>query len=366
MYGEELCKLWVTVDLFLCNNTCLHLAFCSMDSFLRLKDSVRNGRPTTTCSLMLWLGAPWVISTVQAIAQFMLSQADQGIIQHGICFIPDKNFLILGTLFSFLIPAIIACVFYVLSFQEIAGLRRGKYMIDESEASTQNAYEQRYCGSNDSSMRDDDDASDTTSCVSDGPEQQPREPIQRQLREQVQLAVVTSIKDSQEQKQEESTSFCEDQEEEENKSAANGGGGCVGSVGGGEVNLAFADHLLSTDQSNSCTLLLREGTAAADDVTEHEHDCPCPDESLRYEIIVNRLLFMLLLLCIVLWIPFSISNIVYGLCDACRRRMTFPEMLAFKWLAYSSAMVGPLVYAKYSDAVREAYCSIMSCKYCRS
>jgi hypothetical protein len=355
-YAEEVCKLWVTVDLFLCNNTCLHLAFCSMDAFLRLKDSVRNGRPTTTCSLLLWLGAPWVISSVQAIAQFMLSQADQGIVNHGICFIPDKNFLILGTLFSFMIPAVIACVFYVLSYHEIAGLRRGKYIVDESEVSGNNIYDHRY--SNDSSMRDEDDdeEEETTSCVSDTTEPQPK-PVQPQLREQVQLAVVTTVKDSQEQKQEESTSFCEDQEEGSTNGACNNNGN-------GEVNMAFADHILSADQSSSCTLLLREGTTAAEEIGDH--DCPCPDESLRYEIIINKLMFTLLLVCIVLWLPFSISNIVYGLCDSCRESMSFPEMLTFKWLAYSSAMVGPFVYAKYSDGVREAYWNIVSCKYCKS
>ncbi len=65
---------------------------------------------------------------LQAIAQFMLSQADHSIVHAGICFIADKNFLILGTLFSFLIPAVIGVVFHALSYREVQALRRGKYI----------------------------------------------------------------------------------------------------------------------------------------------------------------------------------------------------------------------------------------------
>ena len=131
-YSEDICKLWITTDLFFCNNTSLHLAFANMDMFLRLKDPLRHGRIITTCSLILWLGAPWTIAFVQAIAQFMLSQADHGIIHNGICFIADKNFVILGTLFSFFIPTVISIAFYVLCVHEIKALKKGRFL-EESD-----------------------------------------------------------------------------------------------------------------------------------------------------------------------------------------------------------------------------------------
>ena len=84
-----------------------------MDTYLRLRDPPRHSAAaSTTCSLMLWIGAPWSISLMQAIAQFMLSQEDHGIINKGICFIADKNFLMLGTIFSFFIPVVISVAFY--------------------------------------------------------------------------------------------------------------------------------------------------------------------------------------------------------------------------------------------------------------
>ena len=354
-YSEELCKLWVTLDLFFCNNTCLHLAFTNMDTFLRLKDPLRHGRIVTTCSIVLWIGAPWMISFVQAIAQFMLSQGDHGIIHNGICFIPDKNFVILGTLFSFFIPSVISILFYCLCVYEIRALRDGKFL-EESEGS-QNVY--RYA-SNESLP---EELSDTTSCLSDTQ----CEPTTI-VREQVQLAVVTNMKDGEVKEcvsgsphnssLEETTSFCDDH--------------IISPCAENSTNQStnFMDHILSTDQSASCTLLLRE--ANTDGVLPEvlirpnaEVDHSSPDENLRQEQAISRLMFLLLICCISLWIPFSASNVVYGVCMHCRANMAFDEMSTFKWLAYSTAILGPFIYAKFSDPMRDAYCKLFSCVYCR-
>lgn len=335
-YSEELCKVWVTLDLFFCNNTCLHLAFTNMDTFLRLKDPLRHGRILTTCSVVLWIGAPWIISSVQGIAQFMLSQGDHGIIHDGICYIADKNFVILGTLFSFLIPTVISVLFYIMCVVEIRHLKGGKFL-DDSENSTQNIY--RYA-SNESVG--DDEASDSTSCVSE---------IETLPREQVQLAVVTNMKNGQlrdrvSPNSAEETTFCDDQEAEVTVSS-------------------FADHIMSTDQSASCTLLLRD--AQREDClvrpnAENDHDSP--DEHLRQEQMLSRLMFIQLTLTIGLWVPLSASNVVYAICTLCRSDMTFRHSMTFKWLAYSTSVLGPLLYGKFSDTVRDAYLKVVLCRYC--
>ena len=359
-YNEELCKLWTTLDLFFCNNTCLHLAFTNMDTFLRLKDPLRHGRvATTTCSIVLWIGAPWGISTVQGIAQFMLSQGDHGVIQNGICFIPDKNFVILGTLFSFLIPTVISILFYSLCVIEIRALKDGKFL-DESDVSAHNMY--RYA-SNESLP---EDMSDTTSCVSETIEHTEHLP-----REQVQLAVVQNMKEGELKEcfveaaqatpapqEEETTSFCDDTPN----------GATVPESTASHQTANFADHILSTDQSTSCTLLLRD--ASAEGLSEPvirpnaEVDHSSPDENLRQEQAISRLMFVMLICYFALWIPFSVSNVVYGICTNCRRDMSFDEMNTFRWLAYSTCMLGPFIYGKFNEPIRQAYFNLFSCKYC--
>lgn len=343
-----MCKVWITLDLFFCNNTCLHLAFINMDSFLRLKDPLRHGRVVTTCSLVLWLGASWVISFVQGIAQFMLSQADHGIIRHGVCFIADKNFLILGTLFSFLIPSVISFAFYFLCAHEIRALRAGK-LLDGPDGLNQTT--SNY-GSRESLP---EEASESTSCA----ESETEETV---VREQVQLAVVADMNQLESSKEntdktnaEEITSFCQHDSVTQHRDI-------------GHTNLAFTDHLMTTDQSSSCTLLLRDShadTPATIRIRPNaEDDHSCPDESLRQEIVLSRLMLVLLLFCISSWVPYSISNITFGMCQSCMANMTFVENSAFKWLAYSSAVMGPFVYLRFSDGFREAFWIIYTCKFC--
>ena len=356
-----------------------------------------------------------MISLVQAIAQFMLSQGDHGIVHEGICFIADKNFVILGTLFSFLIPTVIAILFYCLCVCEIRALREGKYLEEHSEGS-QNIY--RYA-SNESMA---DEVSDTTSCLSDTQ----CEPITGSGvvvgggRETVQLAVVTSLKDGGDLKDtvvvpgsphnsslEETTSFCEDSTlspvgvenhhnnhhhntlinnnnhhhgviSERGSNGTSGGAAVIsGSGGSGSISGSasqstnFMDHILSTDQSASCTLLLREASTDGSILPEvlirpnADVDHSSPDEHLRQEQAISHLMFLLLTCCISLWVPFSASNVVYGVCLRCRASMAFDEMSTFKWLAYSTAMLGPFIYAKFSEPMREAYWRLVSCAPCR-
>ena len=342
-----------------CNNTCLHLAFTNMDTFLRLKDPLRHGRiGTTTCSIVLWIGAPWGISTVQSIAQFMLSQGDHGVIQNGICFISDKNFVILGTLFSFLIPTVISILFYSLCVKEIRALKDATFL-DESDASALNMYQY---ASNESLP---DDMSDTTSCVSETADH-----IEHLSREQVQLAVVQHMKDGEikecftdttqdiEGQEQETTSFCDD--------STPNGTTVLELTSNQPAN--FADHILSADQSSSCTLLLRD--ASTEGISEPvirpnaEVDHSSPDENLRQEQAISRLMFAMLICYLALWIPFSVSNVTYGICARCRDNMSFDEMNTFRWLAYSTCMFGPFIYGKFSEPVRQAYLNLLSCKYC--
>ncbi len=119
------------------------------------------------------------MSSVQSIAQYMLSQSDHGIINGGICYISDKNFVIIGMLFSFLIPSVLSVVFYGLSAHQIHLLRAGKFL-DDSESSYHGLYE-----SNESLVED--------GGVSDSNSMSGNEELYITQREQVQLAVVTTI-----------------------------------------------------------------------------------------------------------------------------------------------------------------------------
>jgi len=65
----------------------------------------------------------------QSVAQFVLSQADEDSRspETGLCFISDKNFVLLGALFAYFIPSTVAVVFAVLCRAEVRQLETHLY-----------------------------------------------------------------------------------------------------------------------------------------------------------------------------------------------------------------------------------------------
>lgn len=370
-----------------------------MDSFLRLKDPNRRSRrrsSLSTCSILLWLGASWAISLVQSIAQFMLSQADRHVIQNGVCFVGDRNFAILGTLFSFIIPVSVAVLFHVLCHHELKNLKKiGTTRSEEcgdDVASTGYRYDINPSIDNSDDEEEDDDISDTTSCVSRVSHDTLRHDTPRvtsdvpPLCEQLQLAVVTNIKNGDVNENDvtrsDVTSFCYHNNETKKI-------GDVPTTALTSSDTNFVEHILSTDQSSSCTLLLRDGReeeeilranqmlGVPDNELQNVLECHVlrrnadvdhspPDEILRQEQALSRLLLVLLIVCISLWTPFSISNVFYAVCRRCRLlnntlTLTLQRCLSIKWLAYLGAALVPLIYLKCSVAIRNAYVKIFTC-----
>lgn len=294
------------MDLFFCNNTVLHLAFANMDTFLRLKDPGRHGGVSTTCSTILWLGASWIIAAVQSMAQFMLSQEDTRVVQNGVCFIPDKNFVLLGILFAFLIPTVVAILFHVLCVIELKNLRTGKFLEDIDHP--------RNYGSNESVCDDD-------------------EVVVR--REEVCLSGLAGDEPGSPGSQCEDTSFVEN---------------ARGELGG------FPDP--HDPLSTSCTLLLRDCEQPRINA-EEEH--ASPDELLRRETQLSRLMALLLIGSVLLWLPLCMGSIVYGLCESCRLNINPLHMRLFRWLAYGSGALGPVIYPRFSPPLRQTYCKFFTC-----
>lgn len=392
----------------------------NMDTFLRLKDPLRHGRNVTACSLLLWLGAPWAVSLVQSVAQFMLSQADaDSRARPGLCFIADKNFVILGTLFSFVIPSFVAISFAALCRHEIRALKgrilcstgltseaqahtgsegAGSHCVDAEEEEEE---EDRIAADYDESLN----ASDSTCSGAESDNRSESLSVRNLDRasvitEQVQLEMVsggggpaageandsqsrrttttrhsaaaaaTATRDSSvESNCDDTTAFCDDrnglQQQQQTEEPYNG--------------VHMIEH---SDSCNAILLLQSRYHDSAD--CHHLMGIGCggqfsrstpnnvvddfrniPDQTLRQELAISWLAALMMTVHIVLWLPLSISNVVYGVCQPCRDAMTFTGAVTFKWLAYSSAAVATVVYAQFSESMRQVYWNILSCRYCR-
>jgi hypothetical protein len=321
--GEEACKIWATLELVFCNCTCLHVAFLSMDAFLRLKElqlrssslpqSQQFQARGSPCSLLLWLGAPWAISCVQGVAQFMLSQAEHGVVivvieeRRSQCLVQDKNFLLLGALFAFVIPGAVSCAFCALCVREVRAIRRGKFIDDDSA---------RVEDGETTSCSEEDDAEEEVVLEEEAPQQQ--------------------------------------QEEHEEVCTTSFGGG-------GHANFAF---------NSSCILLLSSdgvvpsATTAAASLTTERDAAEGPDDWLRRETAVSRLALCLLLGCVAPWLPYSLANSLRACSLSSFSSSAWLQSGAgvLRWLAYCSAAAAPVAQLRFSPPVRRTVRRCLTCK----
>ena len=83
-------------------------------------------------------------------------------------------------------------------------------------------------------------------------------------------------------------------------------------------------------------------------------DLSLPDEALRHELDLFRTTRAMLIATATLWLPLILSNIVYAVSESSRVAMTVSEVMAVKWMAYSSPLVDYVVCAAFSEALRQA------------
>lgn len=384
-----------------------------MDVFLRLKDPLRHGNVAVSAwSLTVWLSAPWSVSVVQSIAQFILSMADANSRDRdGLCFIADRNFVILGTLFSYVIPVFVASIFLVLSKTEVRRLRRrvlcntgncggGSVHVEdaltgeeEARLRGQGKVQVRYTHHQEEG-EDEDLAwnpSDSTSVDSDQQEEEEEEetvsaegsffksPKTTKPAKPARLLQGSerSLEDHGGQIYEDDNHSLEITFEEScaslhedlspgHRSGTRQGHGrkriarsCdeqSGRTQQGETRRTLAPRqVLLKGRATPSRPQMLSPTPAADDFQI------IPDQALRREISLCQLVQILVLIHAVLWLPFSVSNVVYSICRECRHTMTFAQSMTFKWLAYSSAPLGALASCCLSTQIRRSFWSLVVC-----
>lgn len=103
-----------------------------------------------------------------------------------------------------------------------------------------------------------------------------------------------------------------------------------------------------------------------DDDDARRADLSLPDEALRHELDLFRTTRAMLIATAILWLPLTLANIVYAVSESSRMAMTVGEVMAVKWMAYSSPLVDYVVCAAFSEALRQAaWTSMRRCRaYC--
>lgn len=91
-----------------------------------------------------------------------------------------------------------------------------------------------------------------------------------------------------------------------------------------------------------------------DDDDARRADLSLPDEALRHELDLFRTTRAMLIATVILWLPLTLANIVYAVSEWSHAAMTVGEVMAVKWMAYSSPLVDYIICGMFSEALRQA------------
>ena len=88
------------------------------------------------------------------------------------------------------------------------------------------------------------------------------------------------------------------------------------------------------------------------------------NHSARFHRVLDSVLGIILLAFTVFWTPFFLVNIISVFCPSCLGRWLGETdvMTTVVWWGYVSSTANPIVYTLFSEAFRDAFCRILTCK----
>ncbi|KAH0549624.1 hypothetical protein KQX54_011315 [Cotesia glomerata] len=84
---------------------------------------------------------------------------------------------------------------------------------------------------------------------------------------------------------------------------------------------------------------------------------------IRIEQKATKVLGVVFFTFVILWAPFFVLNLVPAICPACEKRIDKKIFDIATWLGYSSSMVNPVFYTIFNNIFRQAFKSVLLCRY---
>ena len=352
--------------------------------------------------------APWIIAAVQSSAQFLLSESDGPIVHDGVCLIKNNNFLIVGAIFSYVIPNAIVLAFYSLCYKEIQAIKAGRYF--DGNGSLRKQYQQ-----DSEASQTDDEICDNDDVISEERQDPLPEIVQMSSVSSRRIDINKQISSVTLEIHRQSTSFTCDQDnssvEAECRDLAKSHKNEVHISKSGFVNHAYrrpsdtenSTSSISPQTNNKCAenidtpsncygITPKDTLEDNDEVNCTTHlECPilhkrsetlesleiqrcsevqsscevsqeCPDQCLRQELVVCRVLLGVSITVGVAWAPFAIIQLVLASCPSCMDNVTAAQLLAVSCCGYISAAIQPVLHIALSENTIIALSKLFSCR----
>ncbi|KAL4223069.1 Octopamine receptor [Mactra antiquata] len=328
IFGEVLCKIFLTSDVFLCTASILNLCIIALDRYWAIHDPLKYAQKRTIKRVLVMIGISWTLSGVISIPPVFgwgdtgdnhLHDADSKACRLA----SDRGYVVYSALGSFYIPLFVMSFVYVKIYVATQRRLRERTKAAKTKMAILNKSktdaEDRRNSNNDNGSNDSHNGNNSNGNHSDDLEDSP----------------IHSATTGTEHHGNDETS------KNNNCKSENG------RVGIGkkkkDSKKALKDKARDMRSRNSIHAFFEEKQRI----------------SLSKERKAARTLAIIMITFVLCWIPFFLMYVILPFCDSCTHPGQAVEVL-FVWLGYVNSMMNPVIYTVFNMEFRKAFNDIIA------
>lgn len=342
IYGEVLCKIWLTCDVFLCTASILNLCIIALDRYWAIHDPLNYARKRTIKRVLIMIALSWILSGIISIPPVFGwgNSGSDNLYNDDIksCTLSsDKGYVLYSACGSFYIPLVVMSFVYIKIFlatkrrlqkRAKAAQKTKMAMMNSSNFKTSSKKKTR----NNSDSTNEDGREDSTN--------------------------------SGENRADSSENMLERNGKHKKNSEMNGN--------------------LLTSNTNTIEADIKSEISYGVSRDEHvknelHHKSRCTRQrssihnffeekqriSLSKERRAARTLAIIMITFVICWIPFFLMYLILPFCDSCSHPGVAVEVL-FVWLGYINSTLNPIIYTVFNMEFRKAFNDIIAKCCCAS
>ena len=342
IYGEVLCKIWLTCDVFLCTASILNLCIIALDRYWAIHDPLNYARKRTIKRVLIMIALSWALSGLVSIPP-VFGWGDKGTNnlyddQIKSCTLSsDKGYVLYSAFGSFYIPLLVMSFVYIKIF--LATKRRLQKRTKAAQK-TKMAMMNNGNLNNSSSRKKRRNNSDSTN---------------EDIRDE--------STNSGDHKANSSDNILDRNGSNKNNGELNGNllnTNTIESDMKSEISFAVSqsDHN-SKNQLHNKSRCVRQRSSIHNFFEEKQRI------SLSKERRAARTLAIIMVTFVICWIPFFLMYLILPFCKSCSHPGVGVEVL-FVWLGYMNSTLNPVIYTVFNMEFRRAFNDIIAKCCCKN
>ncbi|KAH3690097.1 tyramine/octopamine receptor-like [Dreissena polymorpha] len=331
VFGQVVCQIWLTSDVFLCTASILNLCVIALDRYWAIHDPIKYAQKRTIKRVLLMIGISWTLSGLISIPPIFGWGGDdsENVYDHNVrsCTLSsDKGYVLYSACGSFYIPLAVMTFLYVhIYIATQRRLRQRTKAVNKTKLAMMNSSKLKPNSTGGLTKKERHESESTNEEANDS----------NNIGCKNDLASSSSIEEKSKPSSEATTPALKV------KNGRTRNGSCLSKRNSVKRNRQL-DIARQTRNGSNMTNIFEERQKI----------------SLSKERKAARTLAIIMVTFVICWIPFFLMYLILPFCDSCTHPGIKVEVL-FVWLGYLNSTLNPIIYTVFNMEFRKAFTGII-------